>query len=184
MFPFDSVYPAADAVLKSRTNRKDNTVKVAQLTMRLSRKFDHYQGLGKYIQAAIDITAGDNATQQLLKADYALCIANDTAVALSIKKKAMGPGWDNDRDRFYEYARWCLERRINLDEAEMYARKAINLVYPGMYRARVLGTVAEICEARGNLDGAIEAARSAINEDPDNLLYSNLLKRFEDAAGR
>jgi len=48
----------------------------------------------------------------------------------------------------------------------------------------VLGTVAEICEARGNLDGAIEAARSAINEDPDNLLYSNLLKRFEDAAGQ
>jgi tetratricopeptide (TPR) repeat protein len=184
MFPFDSVYPAADAVLKSNASHKDNTVKVAQLMTRLSRKFDHYQGLGKYIQAAIDISAGDNATQQLLRADYALCITNDTVAALSIKKNTMGPGWENDRDRFYEYARWCLERRIKLDEAEMYARKAINLVYPGMYRARVLGTVAEICEARGNLDGAIEAAQSAMDEDPDNLLYRNLLKRFKDAAGQ
>ncbi len=184
MFPFDSVYPAADAVLTSNARRKDNIVKVAQLMTRLSRKFNNYRGLEKYIQAAIDISAGDNATRQLFKADYALCITNDTAAALSIKKKTMGPAWENNRDLFYEYARWCLERRINLDEAEMYARKTINLVYPGMYRARVLGTVAEICEARGNLDGAIEAVRSAMGEDPDNLLYQNLLKRFEDAAGQ
>jgi tetratricopeptide (TPR) repeat protein len=183
MFPFDSVYPAADAVLTSKMNRKDNIVKVAQLMTRLSRKFDHYNGLEKYYQAAIDISTGDKATQQLLKADYALCISNDTATATAIKKNTMGPGWENERDKFYEYAQWCLERRIHLDEAEMYARKAINLVYPGMYRARVLGTVAEICEARGDLDGAIEAAQLAINEEPDNLLYQNLLKRFQEAAG-
>jgi len=182
IFPF--VYPAADMVLNSNMNRKDNTVKVAQLMTRLSRKFDHYDGLAKYLQAAIDITASDRATQQMLRADYELCITNDTSAAVTIKKSIMGPGWENERDLFYEYAKWCLERRIRLDEAEMYARKAINLVYPGMYRARVLGTVAEICEARGNLDEAVKAAQMAIDEDPDNLLYQNLLNRFQEAAGQ
>jgi len=185
-FPFDSIYLAANDVLASKNKQKDNVIKVAQLMTRLSRKFKHYQGLKKYLQAAIDITAGtpaDKNTNELLKADYALCITGDTLKAVYIKKASMSPGWENQRDVFYEYSKWCLERLINLAEAEAYARKAINLVNPGMYRARVLGTVAEICEARGNIDEAIRLAEWAINEDPDNLLFQNLLKRFQGKSG-
>jgi len=187
MLPYDSIYPVADHVLASALRKKDNTVKVAQLMTRLARKFDRYDGLGQYLVAAINITSqspNDGSTHELLKADYALCIENDTLKATDIKKAAMGSGWEEQRDLFYEYSKWCLERKINLAEAEMYARKAINLVYPGMYRARVLGTVAEICEARGNYKEAIWNARQAISEDPDNLLYQNLLKRFQEASGK
>ncbi len=186
MLVYDSIYPAADAALTSNGKRKENAIKVAQLMTRLARKFNEYDGLEEYLLAAINITSGspsDKNTHELLKADYALCIENDTTEATNIKKATMGPGWGDQRDLFYEYSKWCLEREINLAEAEMYARKTINLVYPGMYRARVLGTVAEICEARGNYKEAIWNARQAISEDPDNLLYQNLLKRFQEKAG-
>ena len=47
-----------------------------------------------------------------------------------------------------------------------------------MYRARVLNTVADICFAQGKKDEAIRIINLAIEEDPDNRLYQNQLKRY------
>ena len=183
MISFDSLFPAADAALRTNSNELGIEFKVAQLITRVARKVSRTGEIARYLQIGIDATGkigGEQAKQDnaLLKADYTLYIEKDLVKATQIKKASLGSGWENDRDKFYEYAKWCLEREINLEEAEMYARKAINLVYPGKYRARVLGTVADICFARGNKDEAIRVINQAIAEDPDDLLYQNQLKRF------
>jgi tetratricopeptide (TPR) repeat protein len=183
---FDSIFPTADAVLESDKVLKTKIIKVAQLMTRLCRKFYRAKDAKKYLQAGIDIALGPNENKKdpmyrTLLADYKLYIEDDTTLATKIKKITLGQGWEEDRDKFYDYAQWCLEREINLEEAELYARKAINLVYPGMYRARVLNTVADICFARGKVEEAIKMINAAIDEDPDNRLYQNQLIRFQDA---
>ncbi len=181
---FDSVFPTADAVLISNRVMPTKIVKTAQLMTRLCRKFNRSHDAAKYLEAGMQTTLKTDNNKQnmmyrLLLADQTLYIKDDTVRAIAIKKDALGPGWENERDKFYDYAQWCLEREIDLDEAEKFARKAIDQVYPGKYRARVLNTVAEICFARGKKDEAIEAINRAIDEEPNNLLYQNQLERFQ-----
>lgn len=183
MIPFDSLFSVADAVLHSKTAGADKEYKVAQLMTRVARKVGRTDEIAPYLQAGMTAALGPNENKKdpkyrELLADYLLYCEKNLSQATQVKKITLGKGWEDDRDRFYDYSKWCLEREINLEEAEMYARKAINLVYPGMYRARVLNTVADICFARGKTEEAIEIINQAIDEDPDNLLYRNQLKRY------
>lgn len=185
MIPFEEVFPAAEAVLNAKRKNIQNLIKVGQLMSRLARKKNRTDQIAKYLQAGINATADSQddkikESHKLLRADYALHVTGDTIQAVGIKKTSLGDGWENERDKFYEFAKWCLERKINLDEAEMYARRTVKLVFPGKYRARALNTVAEICEARGKMDDAVKLMKMAAEEDPDNPFYSNQLKRLQE----
>ena len=152
---------------------------------RLGKKLGMSDRIGKYLQAGLNITAGDSRYKEKhenFRADSALYIRKDTALCLEIKKASMGDNWINERDKFYMFSKWCLDREINLEEAEIHARRAIDLVYPGKYRARVYNTVAEICYARGDINEAISMIFLAAKEDPDNILYRNQAKRFREGA--
>lgn len=179
--PISDVYPQADAVLNATRKNKDHIIKVAEIMTRLARKNDNFEHTDTYLQAGIDAASSlalKETTVQELRADYALHITGDTATAIQIKKAAMGPGWDQERNKFYSFSKWCLERKTNLDEAETFARKTVSLVYPGTYRGMVLNTVAEICDARGKTHDAIKIIQLAIKEDPDNDFYQEQLARF------
>ncbi len=183
MIPLDSLFPTADAVLNSKSGKADKEYKVAQLITRVARKVGRTDEIDPYLQAGMKAALGPNENKKdpkyrELLADYILYIEENLSRATKVKKISMGQGWKDDRDKFYDYSKWCLEREINLEEAEMYARKAINLVFPGMYRARVLNTVADICYARDKTDEAVKFINLAIDEDPDNRLYQNQLKRY------
>jgi tetratricopeptide (TPR) repeat protein len=183
--PFDDVFPTADTVLIARAKNPGDIVRVSRIMSRLARKFERTDGLSKYLQAAIDATAGSRdaknlESHELAKADYALHVRGDTAEAIRIKKASQPQGWENDRDKFYDFAKWCLERKINLEEAEMYARRTVDLVYPGRIRARVLNTVAEICHAAGKTEEAVEVMRMAVSQHPENEYYAEQLRRFEE----
>jgi len=189
MIPFDSVLPTADAAQSSKQATVDNIIKVGQLMARLGRKTDKTDRIEKYLKAGIDAAARSGTSQKAslddLTADYALHVKADTAGAVSIKKESMGEGWDQERDKFYSFAKWCLEREINLEEAEMHTRRTIDLVYPGQYRARVYGTLAQICEARGDLNGAVRSMEMAVEQEPDNEYYSEQLNKYrEKLSGR
>ncbi len=152
---------------------------------RLSRKFKNTHALDKYLEAGLQASnsSRDKKLQEshdLLLAEQFLQIRGDTAEAVRIKKTSMGGGWKNNRDKFYAYAKWCLERKINLEEAETFTRRAIDLVYPGIYRARVLNTLAEICSARGKRTEAIQVTRLAIEQQPENPFYAKQLKLLEE----
>jgi tetratricopeptide (TPR) repeat protein len=185
--PYNDALTAADAVLNSRIRNSVNVAKVGNLLAQVARRVGRTETLKKYLQAGIEATSGStNSTIQayyvLLKADYALHVDGDTAEAVRIKKESQGPGWEQDRDKFYSFARWCLQRKIDLEEAEMYARKAINLVYPGRARAIVYNTLAEICAARGERQKALKAMELAVRENPDNEYYRKQLEEFREKA--
>jgi hypothetical protein len=179
--PFDSLMPVADKVIEAKRRNTAHITKVAEITARVARKAGRTGDISKYLEAAIDATAGNpkhSESHQLILAEYALYVDLDTTEALRIKKASMGDGWENERDKFFAFAKWCLERKINLEEAEMYARRTINLVYPGRIRAMVLSKTAEICEARGKISEAIGLVEMAIEQEPDNRFYPNQLEKL------
>ncbi|MEE8578050.1 MAG: tetratricopeptide repeat protein [candidate division Zixibacteria bacterium] len=185
---YDSIFRAADAVMTTPRKNGKNTAELAKLMCKLARKFENTKKLSGYIDTALAITGTSpdaklKQTYSLLRSEKALLLYSDTTGALEIKKQDLGPGWDTDRNRFFDFARWCLERKINLAESEQFARKAVNMVKPGKYRARVYNTLAEICMARGKKDEAISIINLAIDHDPENPLYSNQLKKYEEEAG-
>ncbi len=185
MIPFEETLPAADSVINSKRVIKNSIVNVAKLITRLARKKGKTDRIEKYLQAGLDATEGSQnkrfvEARHEFMADYTLHVRADTAKVIKIKKASLGEGWENDRDTFYRFALWCLERKINLEEAETYARKTVNLVYTGKYRAKALNTVAEICEARGDITEAIKVINMAIQQDPDNDFYVEQLERFTE----
>ena len=78
------------------------------------------------------------------------------------------------------FAWLCFENRVNLEDAELLARRGAELAAPGKERAMILDTAAEICNARGNCDDAVELMRQALAEHPDSEHYATQLTRFED----
>ena len=188
LLPYQDVLDAADSVLNAKRWNPDHVIKVGKLMARLARRKDKVKTSGKYLLAGINAASNSRNARhqesyQLLRADYALHITGDTTGAVTLKKATMGDGWQENRDRFYEYSKWCLERRIKLGEAEQYARKTVNLVYPGKIRAMVLNTLAEIVFAQGDAIRAAGIIRLAIEQEPDNDFYPKQLRRFESTEG-
>jgi len=185
---FEAVLPIADSVLAFQPKNGDILVKVAQIMARLGRKKETTDRISKYLQSAIDITANrrdaksqkDNA---LLKSEYALYIDKDTTRAIEIKKSTMSPGWENSPEEFYGFSRWCLERKIDLEQAERFTRQAVQLASPGEFKGKVLSTLASICDARGNHQEAIKQIRLAIAEDPHNSHYTERLEEWQGSPG-
>jgi len=183
IWPFDSLFPYIDAVYSSKLIPGEKLTYAADLLVQVARKFEKYDGMGPYILKGIE-AASDNEKLQMMKhnlmADYTLYIQNDTTRALNIKKASLGPDWENQRDKFYLFAKWCLDRKINLDEALLYARRTIELTQPGQYRAKAYATVGEILLARGEQDEAVRMLLQAQQQDPDNETYQ---KRLEEILG-
>ncbi len=181
---YEIVFPVADTALALGKRNARNVIGVARIMSRMSRKFERTDSLEKYLQAGIAAAKNStdpklNESQYSLNADMALQIDSDTAQAISIKKQGMGANWDSDRDKAFSFAKWCLERKINLEESESIARKTVRLVHPGVYRARVLSTLAHILDARGKTDEAIATVLQAIEQNPDDPYYSKQLKRLK-----
>jgi len=185
MAPLDSVYPMADRYLQSPIKNSPNLVKLATIMSRLTRKYQDASRLEKYLQAGIEACAGqsDEATREsyyLLVAEHALQIANDTGKAIGVREKGMGENWERQPNKFYAYAKWCLERKINLAEAETFARRAIEVSKTPEFTARVMNTVAEICYARGNAREAVHMIVLAIEQHPVNPFYDKQLEKFRE----
>ncbi|MCK4858286.1 MAG: hypothetical protein KAT58_09980 [candidate division Zixibacteria bacterium] len=184
LIPFAAILPAADSVLTAEPMNRKDIMHVAKIICRLARKKDKIDQVRKYLKAGLD--AGGDSPQakhrqsyQLLRADYALHVDGDTAVAIAIKKTSMGAGWENERNKFYAYANWCLERKINLVEAEGYTRKVLKLVMPGTYKAKVLDKLAQIVAAGGDIEKAAKIMKLAVDEDPGNDYYTEQLQRLQ-----
>lgn len=183
ILPVDSIFPSADAVLNSKFKSNGNITSMGQMMVRLACKKEFPSRAKKYIRASIEASKDPSVKNSKLahlqfQADYILMILNDTTRAIRLKKSGMKQGWQNNRDQFYAFAKYCLERRANLEEAEFYARKTIDLTIPGPYRARALNTTAEICFFLGKKADALNLIQQAIDQDPDNKYYQRQLQMF------
>jgi thioredoxin-related protein len=186
LLPFEDALAAADTVLARGITA--NVINVARIMIRLARDKGGSGKIGKYIQAGIDATADkpDEKNRQMhetFKIDYILFGKGDTTAAVELKKESLGEGWEDDPDRYFPFAEWCLERKINLREAEMYAVWASEFASPGRFRARVLSTLAQICDAGGKTEKAIRVMEDALKEDPDNDIYLQQWEHYHRKLG-
>lgn len=185
---FDSASLAAGAVLNGKVQLPANLLKTAQIIANLSRKLKQTDKIKKHLEAALSATKGSTdpeikKSRADVGADYALHVLGDTARALTIKKKSLGSGWESNRDLYYNFALWCLLRKINLVEAERFTRLTVDRVYPGKYKAKALNTLADICFAQGKRDEAIVSLNQAISEDPANKYYPKHLIELQNDSG-
>jgi tetratricopeptide (TPR) repeat protein len=176
MIPFEDVLPVADTIVFGSRVNKDNAVRAAQVMSRLARKLEKEDQVEKYLRAGLDLTANDTDEKNKgrhtsLQIEYMLQVEHDTTKAVAAQKNTLGSDWLRNPEKFYNFSKWCLERRVNLPEAEYLARQATQYAQDGDFKAQVYNTVAELCYVQGNLADAIKFSDLAIEQDPGNIGY-------------
>lgn len=184
LFTKREVQRAADELLADPEAQNETVMNVAQLMRLVAGQTSDPSLMIPYIRAAVEATDGTTdpglrAGRESLLIDYALHVSGDAERAIELKRAQMGDGWMEDPSALNRFAWWCFENGINLDEAETLARTGVTLAEPGPPRARILDTLAEICQARGKLEEAVEFIRQAVTEAPEVANYGTKLARLE-----
>jgi thioredoxin-related protein len=115
------------------------------------------------------------------KPDYALHIEKDAEKAIQYRKDVMPEDWLHNANELNNFAWWCFENDLNLEEADAMARRGIELAEAGKQKANILDTLAEICNAREDCEHAVEYIRMAVAEAPEEEYFQKQLVRFEEA---
>jgi len=181
----DDVRKAADAVMASSETEPGQVVEVAQMMVYLARKQENPQIAVAYLGPALEATA-DAKDEEMQSAhasfavDHALLVEKNADKAVRLKVATMPEGWKDDVGQLNSFAWWCFENKVNLEEAEALGRRGIDIAAPGKNRAMILDTTAEICNALGHCDDAVELIRQAIEDHPESKYYPKQLARFEE----
>ncbi|MCP4544998.1 MAG: tetratricopeptide repeat protein [bacterium] len=113
-------------------------------------------------------------------AKYSLQIDEDPEQALIYCRRSLPVDWETNSSALNDFAWWCYEANINLEEAEEMARKGLELkAEDGFDKANSIDTLAQILFAQGKRAEAIEQIRLAITMVPDNDYFREQLKVFE-----
>jgi len=184
LLPFDSLPPFADTVLTRSATNHANLGQMGQIMGNVARRTGHTDRIAKYLEAGARATSSLTDQQGIamnrdLVADYALHVLNDTARAIGIKKLALGKGWETDPARYYQYGEFCLQRKIDLLQAENYVRMATNKASDGKFKAKHLRLLAEILFVLGRTDEAIRTGEEAIDQDPTSAYFDEKLKKWQ-----
>lgn len=118
--------------------------------------------------------------QKGVLAEYALIVEKDFEKATELKRASLSPGWVSDPGALNEFAWWCFENAVNLEEAENLSRRSIELSQPGAEQANYLDTLAELIHLRGDTEGALELIQKALQMNPESSYLKNQLSRFQD----
>lgn len=189
IFELGDVRTQADVILASSKSTPKQLIDVAFLMGKVSKKAEDTAVFLPYLKAVIERTEGVAEGEVLkmrsnLLPEYALLIQKDVKKAVEHKRKtfadaAAPKNWREDANMLNNFAWWCFENKVNLDEADKLARKGVELAKPGQQKANILDTVAEICNLKGDCGDAVEYARLAAKEAPDNEYFQNQVARFE-----
>jgi tetratricopeptide (TPR) repeat protein len=138
-----------------------------------------------YLKAALEATEGTQEpgmvkARRSLLLEKALHVDQDFEAAVRLKRDSMPVGWQDSAGDLNNFAWWCFENKVNLEEAEELARTATELAEPGQEKAMILDTLAEICNALGNCGEAVALMQAAMEEDPENEYYRKQLDRFQE----
>lgn len=185
LIPFDEVLPSADTILNSSSGSKENVVKVALMMSKLARRRQTTERIAKYLRSGISATANSRTAKEVennyvFRADLLLYDSHDTAGAIGLRKSSYGGKIENDPATFAVFAKWCLDRRINLGEARRYAQVCADRAQPGPFKAQNLNTLAEICFQDGDRPAAISYIELAMAQDPENDTYAKQWDRFQE----
>ena len=184
IFTFEDAVKSADAVLASGKSTPDDIYSVARIMTSLAVKKERPEDASPYLEAGIKALEGsddpgDIKNHARLMADYSLYVDKDKEKAVTYKKQTMPEGWLDNPGDLNSFAWWCFENKVNLEEAEQLSRKSVKLAETGKSKAMYLDTLAEICNALGDCQQAVDLTKMAIQENPDSDYYKEQLARFE-----
>ena len=174
--PFDSVLPAADMLFDNPNSKAADIIRATRMVSNVARRKNRTDQIKKYLIAGIKLTKEKNNKKSkenyyLFGADYALYVAHDTVKAIAIKKKGMGKDWKQILKTYYPFAKYCYDRRINIDEAYELCIAVTERVQEDKYRAKVFSLLAKIKEYNGDFEAAMNFVDRAMTNDPDNEYY-------------
>lgn len=179
---FDKMVKAGERAMA--TAGADDQIQVTLALSFLAKKFEHDDIFADYTRRGLALTEGRTdelatfaRSNHLL--NQALYIDKDPSAAFEIKKQSLESGWESDGMQLNNFAWWCFENKVNLDQARIYAEKGVALADSGTPKAMVLDTLAEILNEMGDPAGAVANTKKAIAEDPSSDYYPKQLKRFE-----
>jgi len=183
----DAVREAADAVNGNERRRPEEVVRVAAVMTQLGRARDDNDLMDAYLEAAVAVTeTADDAWLQgarsELRVEHALFVLDDPKRAIALRKQTLPEGWQDDAEQLNNFAWWCFENRLNLQEATVLAKKAVELSDDRRTKANVLDTLAEISHAQGDHTSAVRYIEAALEETPDWSHLPKQLARFQKAA--
>ena len=189
LYGADAVRKQADAVMAASKESPKDLLKVAYTMGMVAKATDDMNNYVPYLKTAVDMAAGveDESVRQSrskLMPDYALHVEKNAHKAVEYKKASFAEtsapeNWLENPNLLNNLAWWCFENEINLDEAEDFARKGIELAEEGTEKGNILDTLAEICNLKGDCGEAVDYIRLAVAEDPDNPYFQKQLVRFE-----
>ncbi len=155
-----------------------------QMLQMVGRKAEQPGLATPYLKTAIDAASASDDPQVVgmranLEVEYAVLVEKDLDRATTLKRATYPEGWKDSPAQLNSFAWWCFEQDFNLEEAEALARRGVELSPAGPDRGNLLDTAAEICNARGNCDDAVELMQQAMADDPEKEYFRKQLERFE-----
>ena len=183
----DALRAAAEKTLARPGLTPIDAMQVAWTMHKVAESSDLPQLRVPFLVEALDLVEPMNIDDEATRMYYdelsivrALLIDHDEERAVALKRDSMDEGWRDEANGANAFAWWCFENRVNLEEAYDVAVRGAELAEDDAARAMILDTVAEICNARGDCEGAIEWIDQAIAADPDSEYYKEQRTRFEE----
>lgn len=183
LFELRDLTAAADDVLASKAAGEMDVLFMAHFMMAAAQEKGDVSVAAPYLKGVVERTeaATDKDVQELrgeILPDYALVVLKDQDKAIAYKKASLPEGWMDDPGQLNNYAWWCFENKLALDEAYTLAKKGVDLSEPGPDRAMILDTLAEICNAMDDCHQALDIMKQAAADNPGNKHYQKQLERF------
>jgi thioredoxin-like negative regulator of GroEL len=187
--PYDAeaLRAAAEKTLARPGLKPVDAMQVAWTMHKVAKSSDLPQLRVPFLMEALELVEPMNIDDEATRMYYdelsivrALLIDRDEERAVALKRDSMEEGWRDEANGANEFAWWCFENRVNLEEAYDVAVRGAELADDDAARAMILDTVAEICNARGDCEGAIEWIDKAIAADPESQYYKEQRTRFEE----
>lgn len=186
-FTMDEVIAKAEPAMASAETPVADKLELALMVKHFAGKKGQSEKAVPFIEAAWTASEG-TADEKALKyrnylaVDHALLVEKDKDKAYGLFTGRLPEGWDENTEQLNKVAWWCFENEYKLEEAQAMALKGVELAPDDVERANILDTAAEICNALGNCDQALEHIKMAIKLNPENEYFKDQLVKFEKAA--
>ncbi len=181
-FTLQEVTSEADLVMASKSSTAESKVDLAMMVRGMAKQMGNQEVAVPYIKAALEASEGivELADSRVnLEIDHALLVDNNQPKALKLKRKSMPEGWLEDSNALNNFAWWCFENEINLEEAKTLALRGVDMAAEDGQKSNILDTAAEICNAMDDCKEAVELMRRAVQLSPDRDYYQGQLAKFE-----
>ncbi len=188
-FTFEDIRTEGERVLGAAATTAEDRVELGSLMMDAAESHDRVADGIPYLERALGAATGlpDDSkvarTVKYLQISHALLVEKNTPRAVDLRKSLMPENWQQEARRLVQFAAWCMQNGVNLDEADAMALKAVELAKTDAERGRYLGTAGEVALKRGDTAAALERAQKALAIEPENEAYKDLVTRVETAIG-